>query len=137
GLGAVAIKNAFHLGVMGTYVDLIAQDGFIGLITSNTRPLMPAPGGAEAVVGNNPLAFAAPRLNDDPIVLDIALSEAAMGKIRLAATQGKAIPSGWATDAHGIDTQDPETAILGMLLPTGGPKGYGLALMVDILSGAL
>lgn len=137
GLGAVAVKNAFHLGVMGTYVDHAASEGLIALVTSNTRPLMPAPGGAEPVVGNNPIAFGAPRLDNDPIVLDIALSEAAMGKIRLAAAQNREIPLGWATDAQGVSTQNPDAAILGMLLPTGGPKGYGLAVMVDILSGAL
>ncbi|MGB3413113.1 MAG: Ldh family oxidoreductase, partial [Microbacteriaceae bacterium] len=137
GLGAIAVRNAFHLGVAGNYVEQAANAGMLALVTTNTRPLMPAPGGAEAVVGNNPIAFGAPRASADPIVLDLALSEAAMGKIRLAAAQNQKIPTSWATDASGTPTDDPQSAITGMLLPSGGAKGYGLALMVDIMSGAL
>jgi len=98
---------------------------------------MPAPGGAGPVVGNNPLAFGIPNSDDEPVVLDIALSEAALGKIRLAASEGRQIPATWATDADGQPTTDPEEAIAGMLLPIGGPKGYGLALVVDVLTGVL
>ena len=95
-------------------------------------------GGAEAVVGNNPLAIAAPAADGaEPIVLDMALSEAALGKIRLAAQEGRDIPPTWATDAKGRPTTDPEAAIAGLLLPIGLHKGYGLALMVDVLTGVL
>src|SRR5207253_6624736 len=99
--------------------------------------LMPAPKNARQVVGNNPLAIGVPLPGRPPMVLDMALSEAALGKIRLAAQEGREIPSTWATDRSGTPTTDPVAAIAGMLLPAAGPKGYGLALMVDVLSGVL
>jgi LDH2 family malate/lactate/ureidoglycolate dehydrogenase len=137
GVGMVTVRNAFHFGAAARYVIHAATRGCIGLAMANTRPLMPAPGGATPVVGNNPLAIAVPRGNPGPIVLDMALSAAALGKIRLAAQQGESIPVSWATDADGSPTTDPQAAIDGMLLPVGGAKGFGLALMVDVLTGVL
>jgi LDH2 family malate/lactate/ureidoglycolate dehydrogenase len=116
---------------------MLAEKGFIGIVTSNTRPLMPALGGAEPVVGNNPLAIALPSAEGFPLVLDMAMSESAMGKIRLAAAQGRAIPDTWATDSNGRPTTDAGEAIKGMLLPAAGAKGFGLAFMMDLLCGAL
>ncbi len=102
---------------------------------------MPAPGGAEALVGNNPLAIAMPTqpgaLGAFPAQVDLALSAAAMGKIRMAAAAGQPIPEGWASDAEGRPTTDPNAAIKGMLLPAAGPKGFGLAFMIDLLCGGL
>jgi LDH2 family malate/lactate/ureidoglycolate dehydrogenase len=89
------------------------------------------------VVGNNPLAIAFPCTDGEPLVLDMALSATAMGKIRLAESAGAAIPAGWAVDGDGRPTTDPATAIKGMLLPAAGPKGFGLALMIDLLCGGL
>ncbi|MFE4196994.1 Ldh family oxidoreductase [Paenarthrobacter sp. NPDC056912] len=137
GLGAVAVRNAFHFGGAFSYAVQAANQGMIGIAAANTRPLMPAPGGAKAVVGNNPLAFAVPQSGGSPIVLDMALSEAALGKIRLAAAEGREIPPTWASDVFGVPTTDPSAALAGLLLPMGGPKGYGLALIVDLLTGAL
>jgi len=137
GIGAVSVRHAFHFGAAFRYAATAAADGLIGLAAANTRPLMPAPGGALPVVGNNPLAIAVPLPGRPPIVLDMALSEAALGKIRLAEQEGRDIPATWATDADGQPTTDPTLALAGMLLPTGGPKGYGLALMIDVLTGAL
>ena len=137
GLGAVTVRRAFHFGGAFRYVQAAARAGCIGVAAANTRPLMPAPGGAAPVVGNNPLAFGIPNGDDEPIVLDMALSEAALGKIRIAASEGREIPATWAVDADGQPTTDPEAAIAGMLLPIGGPKGYGLALVVDVLTGVL
>lgn len=137
GIGAVVCRNAFHIGGCYRYAELAAAGGMIGIAAANTRPLMPVPGGARAVVGNNPIAFAAPRAGGDPIVFDAALSEAALGKIRLAAAAGAPIPTSWATDADGVPTADPERAIAGMLLPAGGAKGFGFALMIDLLTGVL
>jgi LDH2 family malate/lactate/ureidoglycolate dehydrogenase len=137
GLGAVAVRHAFHFGAAFRYANAAAAAGCVGLAAANTRPLMPAPGGARPVVGNNPLAFAVPLPARPPIVLDMALSEAALGKIRLAAQDGREIPVTWATNADGEPTTDPAAALSGMLLPTGGPKGYGLALIVDVLTGVL
>lgn len=137
GVAAVACRNAFHFGGAYRYAAMAASAGMIGIAAANTRPLMPAPGGAKAVVGNNPIAFAVPRTGQDPVVFDLALSEAAMGKIRLAESEGRSIPATWATDAEGRPTTDPTAAIAGFLLPAGGAKGFGLALMVDMLTGVL
>ena len=137
GVGVVSVRHAFHFGGAFRYVQQAADAGCLGIAAANTRPLMPATGGATRVVGNNPVAIGVPRPRAEPIVLDMALSEAALGKIRLADAAGREIPSTWATDAEGKPTTDAAAAIAGMLLPTGGPKGYGLALMVDVLTGVL
>jgi LDH2 family malate/lactate/ureidoglycolate dehydrogenase len=136
GIGAVAVRHAFHFGGAFRFAMAAARSGLVGIAAANTRPLIPAPGGAKAVVGNNPLAIGVPTPGE-PIVLDMALSEAALGKIRLAAQAGREIPPTWATDAAGVPTTDPEAAIAGLLLPAAGPKGYGLAFMVDVLTGVL
>jgi LDH2 family malate/lactate/ureidoglycolate dehydrogenase len=98
---------------------------------------MPAPGGAERAVGNNPLAIAIPTDGEIPIVLDMATSEAAMGKIRMAEKAKEAIPPTWAVTAQGLPTTNPSEAIAGMLLPTAGPKGFGLSFLIDSLCGLL
>ncbi|MDA8597350.1 Ldh family oxidoreductase [Porticoccaceae bacterium] len=136
GLGAVAVRNGFHLGRAGRWAGQIADQGCVGIVLSNTRPLMPAPGGAERIIGNNPLAIAMPG-SDPKVVLDMAMSASAMGKIRMAEKLGNNIPEGWAVDSDGRPTTDPSEAIKGMLLPAAGPKGFGLALMIDLLCGAL
>jgi LDH2 family malate/lactate/ureidoglycolate dehydrogenase len=136
GIGAVAVRRAHHFGSAGRWARQAVSAGCLGIAMSNTTPLMPAPGGAGRIVGNNPLAIAVPT-DEEPIVLDMALSSAALGKIRQAATAGRPIPGGWATDPSGIPTEDAPTALLGMLLPTGGHKGFGLALMIDVLTGVL
>ncbi len=137
GLASVAVRNAFHFGAAGRWACQLADLGLIGIVMSNTRPLMPAPGGAERVVGNNPLSIAMPSATDIPIVLDMAASAGAMGRIRLAEAAGRQIPLDWATDAHGVATSDPAQAIKGMLLPAAGPKGFGLAFMIDLFCGGL
>lgn len=137
GVGVVAVRNAFHFGTASRYVERAAGKGKVGVVMSNTRPLMPAPGGAERLVGNNPVAIALPTASGRPLSFDMATSQAAMGKIRLAAASDESIPDDWATDAAGAVTTDPKEAISGMLLPMGGAKGFGLALMIDLLSGLL
>lgn len=137
GVGAVAVRHAFHFGRAHTYARKAADRGCIGVAAANTRPLMPAVGGAEPVVGNNPVAVCVPGGQGPDVSLDMAMSEAALGKIRLAAAEGRPIPDTWATDASGVPTTDPAAAVDGMLLPTGGPKGFGLALVVDVLAGVL
>lgn len=138
GLGLVTVRNGFHFGTAGRFALDLAALGTIGVVMCNTRPLLPAPGGSEALVGNNPIAIAMPSdENGPPVLLDMATSASAMGKIRMAKAAGEEIPEGWATDATGRPTTDPAEAVAGMLLPTGGPKGFGLALMIDLLCGAL
>ncbi|MFF1816572.1 Ldh family oxidoreductase [Kribbella sp. NPDC058245] len=137
GIGLVSVRNAHHFGAASRWAMQAAQAGCIGIAMSNTTPLMPAPGGAERIVGNNPLAIAVPTASGVEIVLDMALSAVALGKIRLAASAGRPIPDTWATDPSGTPTTDPEEAVLGMLLPAAGHKGFGLALMIDVLTGVL
>jgi LDH2 family malate/lactate/ureidoglycolate dehydrogenase len=136
GLAAVAVRNAFHFGTAGYWAREIAAQRFVGIALSNTRPLMPPPGGTERVVGNNPLAIAFPA-DRDALFVDLATSATAMGKIRLAEAAGEPIPPGWASDAEGRPTTDPAAAIKGMLLPAAGPKGFGLAVAIDLLCGGL
>ena len=137
GAGIVAVRHGFHFGAASRYVRQAADENCIGIAMCNTRPLMPAPGGAERVVGNNPLAIAIPTAGDVPIVLDMATSEAAMGKIRMAEKAGAAIPANWAVKGDGSPTTNPTEAIAGMLLPSGGPKGFGLSFLIDLLCGLL
>ena len=137
GLAAVAVRNGFHFGTAGRYARMIAEQNCVGVVLSNTRPLMPAPGGAEALVGNNPVAIALPSAGEFPAEADMALSATAMGKIRLAAAAGARIPGDWAVDSEGRPTTDPAAAIKGMLLPAAGPKGFGLAFVIDLLCGGL
>jgi LDH2 family malate/lactate/ureidoglycolate dehydrogenase len=135
--GIVSVRHGFHFGTAGRYARQAAEAGCVGIAMCNTRPLMPAPGGAERVVGNNPIAIALPTAGDIPIVLDMATSEAAMGKIRMAEKAKEAIPPTWAVTADGSPTTDPSQAIAGMLLPSGGAKGFGLSFLIDLLCGLL
>jgi LDH2 family malate/lactate/ureidoglycolate dehydrogenase len=137
GMATVAVRNAFHFGTAGRYARMLADEGCVGIVMSNTRPLMPVTGGAEPLVGNNPLAIAVPSAGDFAPEVDMAMSAAAMGKIRNAAAAGQSIPEGWAADRDGAPTTDPKAAIEGMLLPAAGPKGFGLAFIVDLLAGGL
>lgn len=137
GMATVAVRNAFHFGTAGRYARMMAERGTVGVVMSNTRPLMPAPGGAQPLTGNNPLAIAAPSAGTFVPGVDMALSAVAMGRIRNAAAAGQSIPEGWATDKEGVTTTDPQKAIEGMLLPAAGSKGFGLAFMIDLLAGGL
>lgn len=137
GAGVVAVRHGFHFGAARRYVLQATEQNCIGITMCNTRPLMPAPGGAERVVGNNPLAIALPSEGPIPLVLDMATSEAAMGKIRLAEKAGQAIPANWAVRNDGSPTTDATEAIAGMLLPAAGPKGFGLSFMIDLMCGLL
>src|SRR5215470_10384419 len=137
GLAAVAVRNGFHFGTAGRYARMMAEQNCVGVVLSNTRPLMPPPGGAEALVGNNPIAIALPSAGEFAAEADMALSATAMGKIRLAAAAEQRIPEDWAVDSQGRPTTDPAAAIKGMLLPAAGPKGFGLAFVIDLLCGGL
>lgn len=136
GVAIVSVRRATHFGVAGLYVRQAAEQGFIGFAMTNTRPMIAAPGGAEAIVGNNPLAVGIPT-QSAPVVFDMAMSASSMGAIRMAAASGVPIEPGLAVDDQGMPTIDPVTAISGMLAPAGGAKGYGLALVVDLLCGLL
>jgi LDH2 family malate/lactate/ureidoglycolate dehydrogenase len=137
GAGIVAVRHGFHFGTARRYALQAAAADCIGIVACNTRPLMPAPGGAERVTGNNPIAIAVPTDGPIPIVLDMATSEAAMGKVRMAEKDGAPIPATWAVKADGSPTTDAREAIAGMLLPAAGPKGFGLAFLIDLMCGLL
>ena len=137
GAGVVAVRNSFHFGAAGRYSRQAIEGECVGLAMCNTRPLMPAPRGATPLVGNNPIAIGLPAGSDSDFLLDMALSEVALGKVRLAAAGGQSIPETWAVDAAGHPTIDPAAALAGMLLPAGGAKGFGLALAIDLMASLL
>jgi (2R)-3-sulfolactate dehydrogenase (NADP+) len=109
----------------------------VALAFTNSPAAMPVPGGRRPLLGTNPVAAAFPRRKDGPLVIDLALSEVARGKIMVAAKQGKPIPEGWAIDAEGRPTTDPQAALGGAMLAMGGTKGALLALVVELLCCAL
>jgi LDH2 family malate/lactate/ureidoglycolate dehydrogenase len=137
GVSAVGVYHSHHFGTAAFFTLMAVEEGCIGIATSNSTPLMPAPGGAQALVGTTAFAIAVPAGHEQPLVLDMALSQVAQGKIRYASRAGRSIPPNWATDSRGIPTTDPNIALEGFLLPMGGPKGFGLALMIDVLAGIL
>lgn len=137
GAGFVGVRNANHFGIAAYYAMMALPERMIGIVCANAAPSMAAFGGTTAVLGTNPVCVAIPTGGDVDIVLDMASSVVARGKIRLAAAKGQKIPLGWALDAQGQPTEDPQAALDGTLLPIGGPKGYGLALVMDVLAGAL
>jgi LDH2 family malate/lactate/ureidoglycolate dehydrogenase len=137
GVGFAAVRNANHFGIAAHYTMMALPHKMIGMAATNAAPSMAAWGGTAAVLGTNPICVAIPTGQDADIVLDMASSIVARGKIRFAASKGDSIPPGWALDADGRPTEDPQAALNGTLLPIGGPKGYGLALVVDVLAGVL
>lgn len=137
GVGVVAVRHTTHFGCAGYYALKAIENDMIGIVMSNAPSTM-APWGARVpYLGTNPMAFGVPTKEFPPILLDMATSIVARGKIILAAKEGKSIPEGWAVDPEGEFTTDPESALKGAVLPFGGPKGSGIALMIDILSGIL
>jgi LDH2 family malate/lactate/ureidoglycolate dehydrogenase len=138
GIGYAGVHNSCHFGAAGYYAALAAREGLIGLSMSNDIASMTAPGAKGAVIGNNPFAFCVPAGEEDPILLDIAMSTVAGGKVYAARALGKPIPDNWIVDADGRPTTDPSGfPHVGALLPMAGHKGYGLALMIETLSAIL
>lgn len=138
GLGAVALRKSSHFGAAGYYAERAAGHGLIGLAFTNAMPAIAPTGGSEGLLGTNPIGAAFPVPGADPIVADMATAMVARSRIRHALAAGqKEIPQGWALDPGGKPTTDPAVAVKGSLLPIGGPKGYALSLMVEILCSAL
>ncbi|MEL7543715.1 MAG: Ldh family oxidoreductase [Pseudomonadota bacterium] len=137
GLASVAFARSHHFGVAAHQVERFADAGFVALVFGNTPGAIAPHGGTRPVFGTNPVAFAAPRRNAPSIVIDLALSTVARGNILKASQTGDEIPLGWATDAQGQPTTDPNAALKGTLSPIGGAKGAALALMVEVLAVAL
>lgn len=137
GIGMVFVRGSNHFGPIAPYNFIAAQSGFASMIGSNATTTIAPWGGREARLGNSPLGFGFPNPQGDPVILDMAMSVVARAKIRNAAKAGASIPPTWATDREGRPTTDPKEALQGFLLPVGGHKGYGLALVVDLLAGVL
>lgn len=136
GSGTVVVRNSNHYGAAGMHCEIAAARGMIGLSTSNGEACLPPWGGRRPFFSNNPFALAAPT-RSAPVVVDFATSAAARGNIMLARQTGTPIPEGWALDADGRPTTDPAAAMAGSLVPIAGPKGYALAMALDILCGLL
>ena len=137
GVGLAAVTNSHHFGVAAYHLSKIAKQSMVGLAFSNSPAAMPAWGGKRALFGTNPIAAVFPRSNAAPLTIDLSLSEAARGKVMVAAQKGLPIPLGWALDREGRPTTDARAALDGMMLPAGGVKGAMLALIVELLCTAL
>jgi len=139
GAGLCLAVHTTHWGRAHAYAYRAARAGMIGLCTTNAIPTMMAPGVPKALLGNNPIAIAAPRGGgQDPVVLDLALTQAAFGKVATHAREGRPIPGDWGADGAGAPTTDPSAILAsGLLLPMGAHKGFGLAIMMELLTAAL
>ncbi|WP_026533294.1 Ldh family oxidoreductase [Arthrobacter sp. H41] len=151
GIGAVAVGNSHHLGALGYYVRSAAQRGLIALMTTTTRtPVVAALGGTTPILGTNPIAFAAPRMAGGELVVDMSTSVVAMNKVKAYALSGRDLPAGWVSDRAGstitdaslayslLTTQEATISPLGgPSTETGGHKGFGLSLMVHVLSASI
>jgi LDH2 family malate/lactate/ureidoglycolate dehydrogenase len=137
GLCAAGIKGSNHFGAAGYYCDMGARADCITIVLTDAPPAIPPWGGKEAYFGTNPIAIGLPRKGKPPVVLDMATSLVARGKIIEAAGRSENIPEGWALNKEGIPTINAQEALAGTLLPMAGPKGYALALAVEHLAGVL
>ncbi len=137
GVGAVSVRNSGHFGTAMYFTRMAALEGCIGFLSTNGSPAMAPWGGRTKLLGNNPWSIAAPAGRHPPMVLDIANTAVARGKLYLARQRGEAIPEGWAMDEEGRATTDPVAGIAGNILPIAGHKGYAITTMMDVLSGIL
>ncbi len=136
GCAWVTVRNGNHLSMLGYYARRLAGRGLGAIAVTNAGPSMAAWGGKRPVVGTNPLAMAMPG-EGAPVVLDMAATMVARGKVRRAQAEGKPIPKGWAFDADGNPTTDADAAMNGTLAPAGEHKGYALSVMIDLMTGVL
>lgn len=137
GVAFVGVVNSNHFGAAGYYARMIAERGMIAVCGSNAPKAMVLWGAAEPFLGTNPMAYAVPAGKYDPVILDMATSVVAKGKIRRALDSGTSIPAGWAVGPDGKITTDPAKAYEGYVLPFGGAKGSAIALLVEILSAVI
>lgn len=137
GVGAVTARNSNHYGIAAYYLRPVLEGARIGLTVTNAPATMAPAGGYQPFFGTNPWAIAAPAGKYRPVVLDMATSVVARGKVSLAEQRGEPIPEGWALDPQGRPTTDPSAALAGAVLPFAGPKGSGLAMFADIFAGVL
>jgi (2R)-3-sulfolactate dehydrogenase (NADP+) len=137
GIAAAAIHRSHHCGVAGHPVERLAEHGLVGLFFANSPAAVAPSAGAHGLFGTNPIAFACPLPNGASLLVDLALSKVARGRILDAKRRGESIPEGWALDAEGQPTTDPDAALKGTMVPIGDGKGVALVLMVEILAAGL
>ncbi len=137
GCAFVVVRNSNHFGTAAYYVIPPIRRRMIGFVITNGPATMTVWGGRTRAIGTNPIAFGIPARRERPIILDMATSTVARGKLIFANLKREPIPDGWAVDAEGKPTRDPAAALKGALLPVGGPKGSGLALAIEVLCGLL
>ena len=140
GVVFAGVQRSHHCGVLVDHLRAVAEAGMVGIAFANSPAAMPAAGGRHPIFGTNPVAAVFPRASGDPLLIDLSLSEVARGKLMVAAKAGKPIPEGWALDAAGQPTTDPQAGLAGSMLPIGAvtsPKGAMLALVVELLVTAL
>lgn len=137
GIAIAAIRRSHHAGVMALTVERFAQAGLAAMMFANTPAAMAPWGGRKPLYGTNPIAFATPVADAEPIVIDLALSKVARGKIMAAVQKNEPVPEDWAFDADGHATTDARAALAGTMAPLGGAKGAALAMMVEILSAGM
>lgn len=136
GIAAMAVANSGHCGALGVYAADLAQKGLVSLVFSNGPAVLPPWGGTQKLLSTSPIAAGFP-LDQGPVIIDLALSTVARGKIASHAQSGIPLADGWALDSAGHPTTDPVAALSGMLSPLGGAKGFALAFMVEALTGGI
>lgn len=137
GVGLLAIEHSYSAGVLGWFVERLADDGLVAMMFANSSSLMAPAGGRRPFFGTNPIAWAAPRRSGPPVVADLSSSAVAWVKVNAAAQAGEPIPLGWALDAEGRPTTDAAAALAGSMVPAAEHKGSALALLVDVMSGGV
>jgi len=137
GVGVVGLRNSNHFGTAMYYTLMAARDGCVAFLSTNASPAMAPWGGRKKAIGTNPWSLAAPAGKYAPMVLDVANTAVARGKVYLAKQKGLPIPLGWAINAVGEPTTDPREAIEGTILPLAEHKGYAIAMLMDVFSGVL
>lgn len=137
GIACLAIRNSYNCGVLGWHSFRLAQQGLLAIGFTNSPAAIAPAGGARKVIGTNPFTVAAPDGRDEALVLiDQSASVIARSEVMQFARRGEAIPEGWGLDADGNPTTDPEAALAGSMLPSGGYKGFGVGLMVELFAAA-
>jgi LDH2 family malate/lactate/ureidoglycolate dehydrogenase len=137
GVGVAIVRNSSSAAAMGYYTTLAIAERVVGIAITNGPPLMPPPGGTTRVVGNQGFALGAPASRHAPLIFDSALSRISTGEIHTAQERGLPLADGLMLDAQGRPTSDPVAALAGLYVPIGGHKGFGLALMWEVLTGVL
>ena len=137
GVATLAVAHAHTCTSLGYFTEQIAATGLIGIGFTNASPVVAPPGGNKAVIGTNPIAMTVPGADGPAMHFDFSTSAVALGKITMAKAAGEAIPLGWAVDAQGNPTTDPEAALQGALVSAGGYKGWGFGLMAELLAAGM